>query len=192
MADMWPSVGMTKRKHVYLEISWTLNNSQLLFLLKSFTGKSFKRHVIHQLTYINPSFCCLAFHKAGRQNEAVKVLEQLTHNAVVENRFSDAGYYYWMLSMQCLDIARGETPVNITPQFLLSRLMYSSCFSTSNSGSEEQRNEMLKKFEHFQHLAELYHIYHSIQRFMVRDAAAVDPNLSYSDKCEKNYSKGAK
>lgn len=70
--------------------------------------------------------------------------------------------------------------------------MHSSCFSTSNSGSEEQRNEMLKKFEHFQHLAELYHIYHSIQRFMVRDAAAVDPNLSYSDKCEKNYSKGAK
>uniref|UniRef100_A0A8D3DWU7 Intraflagellar transport protein 122 homolog n=1 Tax=Scophthalmus maximus TaxID=52904 RepID=A0A8D3DWU7_SCOMX len=41
-----------------------------------------------------------AFHRAGRQNEAVKVLEQLTHNAVVENRFNDAGYYYWMLSMQ--------------------------------------------------------------------------------------------
>lgn len=38
----------------------------------------------------------------------MKVLEQLTHNAVVENRFSDAGYYYWMLSMQCLDIARGK------------------------------------------------------------------------------------
>lgn len=50
----------------------------------------------------------LAFHKAGQQNEAVKVLEQLTQNAVVENRFNDAGYYYWMLSMQCLDIARGE------------------------------------------------------------------------------------
>ncbi|XP_029363234.1 intraflagellar transport protein 122 homolog isoform X1 [Echeneis naucrates] len=76
-----------------------------------------------------------AFHKAGRQNEAVKVLEQLTHNAVVENRFNDAGYYYWMLSMQCLDIAR------------------------------EQRNEILKKFERFQHLAELYHVYRSIQRY---------------------------
>uniref|UniRef100_A0A4W6D778 Intraflagellar transport protein 122 homolog n=1 Tax=Lates calcarifer TaxID=8187 RepID=A0A4W6D778_LATCA len=76
-----------------------------------------------------------AFHKAGRQNEAVKVLEQLTHNAVVENRFNDAGYYYWMLSMQCLDIAR------------------------------EQRDEMLKKFERFQHLAELYHVYRSIQRY---------------------------
>ncbi|XP_054464764.1 intraflagellar transport protein 122 homolog [Anoplopoma fimbria] len=79
-----------------------------------------------------------AFHKAGRQNEAVKVLEQLTHNAVVENRFNDAGYYYWMLSMQCLDIARE---------------------------SEDQREEMLKKFERFQHLAELYHVYRSIQRY---------------------------
>uniref|UniRef100_A0A668W102 Intraflagellar transport protein 122 homolog n=1 Tax=Oreochromis aureus TaxID=47969 RepID=A0A668W102_OREAU len=79
-----------------------------------------------------------AFHKAGLQNEAVKVLEQLTQNAVVENRFNDAGYYYWMLSMQCLDIAK------------------------------EQRGEMLKKFERFQHLAELYHVYRSIQRYTVR------------------------
>uniref|UniRef100_A0A667Z4S8 Intraflagellar transport protein 122 homolog n=1 Tax=Myripristis murdjan TaxID=586833 RepID=A0A667Z4S8_9TELE len=76
-----------------------------------------------------------AFHKAGQETKAVKVLEQLTHNAVVESRFNDAGYYYWMLSMQCLDIARGE------------------------------KHEMLKKFERFQRLAELYHVYHSIQRY---------------------------
>ena len=54
-------------------------------------------------------FCApAAFHKAGRQGEAVRVLEQLTHNAVVESRFNDAAYYYWMLSMQCLDIAQGK------------------------------------------------------------------------------------
>ncbi|XP_041711799.1 intraflagellar transport protein 122 homolog isoform X3 [Coregonus clupeaformis] len=82
-----------------------------------------------------------AFHKAGRQSEAVKVLEQLTHNAVVESRFNDAAYYYWMLSMQCLDIAREN---------------------------EERKEEMLKKFKRFQHLAELYHVYHSIQRYTVR------------------------
>ncbi|XP_059571923.1 intraflagellar transport protein 122 homolog isoform X2 [Alligator mississippiensis] len=79
-----------------------------------------------------------AFHKAGRQSEAVKVLEQLTHNAVVESRFNDAAYYYWMLSMQCLDIAQAN---------------------------EQQKTEMLQKFHHFQHLAELYHVYHSIQRY---------------------------
>jgi len=49
-----------------------------------------------------------AFHKAGLQAEAVKVLEQLTHNAVIESRFNDAGYYFWKLSIQCIDIARGK------------------------------------------------------------------------------------
>jgi len=34
-------------------------------------------------------------------------MEQLTENAVNESRFNDAGYYYWMISMQCLDIAEG-------------------------------------------------------------------------------------
>uniref|UniRef100_A0A8W4FP55 Intraflagellar transport protein 122 homolog n=1 Tax=Sus scrofa TaxID=9823 RepID=A0A8W4FP55_PIG len=79
-----------------------------------------------------------AFHKAGRQGEAVRVLEQLTHNAVVESRFNDAAYYYWMLSMQCLDIAQED-------------------FS--------QKDVMLGKFHHFQHLAELYHGYHAIHRY---------------------------
>ncbi|NXG25521.1 IF122 protein, partial [Grallaria varia] len=79
-----------------------------------------------------------AFHKAGRQREAVKVLEQLTHNAVVESRFNDAAYYYWMLSMQCLDIAQEN---------------------------KQQKTEMLQKFHHFQHLAEVYHVYHFIQRY---------------------------
>nr|XP_055198995.1 intraflagellar transport protein 122 homolog isoform X2 [Nyctereutes procyonoides] len=78
-----------------------------------------------------------AFHKAGRQQEAVRVLEQLTHNAVVESRFNDAAYYYWMLSMQCLDIAQDPA----------------------------QKDMMLDKFRHFQHLAELYHGYHAIQRY---------------------------
>ncbi|NXK98110.1 IF122 protein, partial [Formicarius rufipectus] len=79
-----------------------------------------------------------AFHKAGRQREAVRVLEQLTHNAVVESRFNDAAYYYWMLSMQCLDIAQEN---------------------------KQQKTEMLQKFHHFQHLAEVYHVYHFIQRY---------------------------
>ncbi|XP_041499239.1 intraflagellar transport protein 122 homolog isoform X2 [Microtus oregoni] len=78
-----------------------------------------------------------AFHKAGRQGEAVRVLEQLTHNAVVESRFNDAAYYYWMLSMQCLDMAQDPA----------------------------QKDVMLDKFHHFQHLAELYHGYQTIHRY---------------------------
>lgn len=79
-----------------------------------------------------------AFHKAGLQTEAVKVLEQLTHNAVLESRFNDAGYYFWKLSIQCLDIAREEP---------------------------DKREEMLEKFHDYQRRADMYYAYHSIQRY---------------------------
>jgi hypothetical protein len=45
-----------------------------------------------------------AFKKAGFQKEAIKVLEQLTVNAVNEERFNDAGYYYWLLCGEYLQI----------------------------------------------------------------------------------------
>jgi len=50
----------------------------------------------------------IAFHKAGKENEALKVLKQLTDNAVDETRFNDAGYYFWLLSLQHLNRARGS------------------------------------------------------------------------------------
>lgn len=99
--------------------------------------------------------------------------------------------------MQCLDIARGETPGNWKLQVLPSSLVNSfvvGChifYIKFHSGSEDQRKGMLKKFERFQHLAELYHVYHSIQRFMVRTVAAVDPNFSHSEKSEEIYLKVA-
>lgn len=49
-----------------------------------------------------------AYHKAGQQVEAMKVLRQLTENAIQESRFNDAAYYHWMLSMQYLEQAQGE------------------------------------------------------------------------------------
>ncbi|CAE7363251.1 ift122 [Symbiodinium microadriaticum] len=39
-----------------------------------------------------------AYNKAGRQDLARKILEELTLNAVVETRFKDASYYYWLLA----------------------------------------------------------------------------------------------
>ena len=48
-----------------------------------------------------------AFNEAGFKKEAIKVLEELTHNAVAENRFDDAAYYYWLLSNEHLQIASG-------------------------------------------------------------------------------------
>ncbi|KAK0064191.1 intraflagellar transport protein 122 [Biomphalaria pfeifferi] len=89
-----------------------------------------------------------AFHKAGLQAEAVKVLEQLTHNAVAESRFDDAGYYYWKLSIQCLDIAREEP---------------------------EKREDMLHKFQEFQMKANIYFVYHTIYRHVIEPFTSVLP-----------------
>lgn len=80
-----------------------------------------------------------AFHKAGKQGEAMKVLEQLTLNAVNENRFSDAGYYYWLLARQCLDNANDDP---------------------------SQEKTMLTKFHEHYRSAEMYYAYHHIQRFI--------------------------
>lgn len=191
MSEMWPSVPLTK-KHVCLESSQTLNISQLLFLFKSFTSKSFQRHIIHHLTYINPSFCSLAFHKAGRQNEAVKVLEQLTHNAVVENRFSDAGYYYWMLSMQCLDIARGETSEISSWVFtVVSDVLIRHCSLCFLYQIRKWRPEEWNAEEVWAFSTSCW----ALPRLSLHSAFHGEthnyPNLSYSDKSE-NYLKVAK
>ncbi|KAG1660681.1 Intraflagellar transport protein 122 [Nymphon striatum] len=92
-----------------------------------------------------------AFHKAGEEEEAFKVLKQLTLNAVTENRFQDAGYYYWLLSQQCLENAN-EQLIN---------------------GCEEQFKKMMD--EHDQHLkkAELYYAYHSIHRYVAEPFTAL-------------------
>ncbi|XP_048590687.1 intraflagellar transport protein 122 homolog isoform X2 [Nematostella vectensis] len=84
-----------------------------------------------------------AFHKAGRRDDAVHVLEVLCRNAVIEHRFHDAGYYYWKLSMQCLDLAKGSP-------------------ETTNG---EPDIGMLEKFHEYQEKAEIYYLYHSVHRY---------------------------
>lgn len=94
-----------------------------------------------------------AFHKAGREDQALKVLEELTKNAVNENRFHEAGHYYWMLSMQCLDIAR-ET--------------------------ESQREFMINKFWEHQHKAEIYYVYHNIFRYIEEPFTSFFPEALFN------------
>jgi len=41
-----------------------------------------------------------AYQKAGKSELSTHMLEQLTHNAVLERRFQDAGYCYWLMSQE--------------------------------------------------------------------------------------------
>ena len=78
-----------------------------------------------------------AFHMAGRPDEAFRVLQELTHNAVNESRFDDASYYYWILAMQDLDMAN----------------------------QAEDPSELLEKFREHHNKSSIYYAYHTIQRY---------------------------
>ena len=78
-----------------------------------------------------------AFHQAGRPDQAFRVLQELTVNAVNENRFDDASYYYWILAMQDLDTARVS----------------------------EDPSVHVAKFRDHHSKASIYYAYHTIQRY---------------------------
>lgn len=46
-----------------------------------------------------------AYKKANRSDLARKILEELTYNSVVESRFKDAAYFYWLLSREYESLA---------------------------------------------------------------------------------------
>jgi intraflagellar transport protein 122 len=49
-----------------------------------------------------------AYRKSGREDRAARMMQQLTFNAVVESRFKDASYYYWLLASETLRVASNK------------------------------------------------------------------------------------
>jgi hypothetical protein len=47
----------------------------------------------------------VAYKDAGRPDLSSRMLEQLTHNAVVEKRFGDAAFYFYQLSIEALAVS---------------------------------------------------------------------------------------
>ena len=72
------------------------------------------------------------------------MLEQLTHNAVLERRFQDAGHCYWLMSREIVS----ELPND--PRALLS----------------DEDEAKLDRFEEFKDRAEMYYAYDFIYRAM--------------------------
>ncbi|XP_054274065.1 intraflagellar transport protein 122 homolog [Macrosteles quadrilineatus] len=94
-----------------------------------------------------------AFHQAGQPEQAFKVLHHLTLNAVNETRFNDAGYYYWLLSCQCLDIANKV---------------------------KEQESEMITKFHEYEKYSSIYYAYHVIQRYLEEPFTSYQPEALFN------------
>ncbi|KAJ3025722.1 UNVERIFIED_CONTAM: hypothetical protein HDU68_006772 [Siphonaria sp. JEL0065] len=85
------------------------------------------------------------YRKAGRIDEAIRVLERLGKNSVTEWRFNDASYYYHLLSMEHLH----SIPDNVE----------------SNKLSESQQQAFVA-FERHRETSEIYFAFHSIRKFI--------------------------
>lgn len=42
----------------------------------------------------------MAYREAGRPDRATRMLEQLTHNAVLQNNFADGAHYFFLLAIE--------------------------------------------------------------------------------------------
>ncbi|KAJ3215015.1 hypothetical protein HDU67_000968 [Dinochytrium kinnereticum] len=85
------------------------------------------------------------FRKAGRLDEAIRVLEQLSRNAVAENRYEDAAYLHWMLANEKLEGLPSDLELK---------------------AFNEGQRQKLDSFKKLSELSEVYFAYHNIRRFI--------------------------
>jgi intraflagellar transport protein 122 len=85
------------------------------------------------------------FRKAGRTDESIQVLTQLSENAVEERRYDDGGYFYWLLGREHLNSIPVEKDMTeLTP--------------SEKAG--------LAKYHEYHSMSEVYYVYHFVKRFL--------------------------
>lgn len=85
-----------------------------------------------------------AYQKAGKSELSTHMLEQLTHNAVMERRYQDAGYCYWLMSEEVAGSLSREPGAALL----------------------ESDEINLERFHEFKDRAEIYYAYDFIYRAM--------------------------
>eukprot|EP01029_Cantina_marsupialis_P016814 TRINITY_DN3769_c0_g7_i4.p1 TRINITY_DN3769_c0_g7~~TRINITY_DN3769_c0_g7_i4.p1 ORF type:complete len:1210 (+),score=352.21 TRINITY_DN3769_c0_g7_i4:102-3731(+) len=94
-----------------------------------------------------------AFSEAGRPELALKILEQLTHNAVVERRYADAAWHYWLLATQHLEIAAKD---------------------------EATREQSIERFHLYRHKSEVYYSYDTIYSTIFEPFCGIAPDILFN------------
>lgn len=91
-----------------------------------------------------------AYKKAGRPDLSLRIIEFLTYNAVIEKRFQDASWYYWMLSSESLRLVKNV-----------------------NEKASKEDKKFYSSFEEYTKLSEIYQAYHLIHKFIEESYQAV-------------------
>ena len=83
-----------------------------------------------------------AYKKGNRPDLALRIIECLCHNAVIERRFKDASHYFWILAKENLKMVKNATNLS------------------------EIDEEHLKEFENKKELALIYYAYQIVHKYM--------------------------
>ena len=81
-----------------------------------------------------------AYKRANRGDLALKILDSLTENAIIERRFKDAAYFYWKQAIQML--------------------------TEIKDSSTEEGKDLLTKYEDFNRLSHIYYAYDLIDNYI--------------------------
>lgn len=101
-----------------------------------------------------------AFIKAGKPEESVRMLAQLSGNAVSECRFQDAAYYYWLLASENLKRLSNPNP----------KLLAEKDFDS---------NSLIRDFHLALRKADIYFAYHNIHRFTEDPFTSLQPDAIF-------------
>jgi len=91
-----------------------------------------------------------AFIDAGEPEEAVKMIELLSHNAVLERRFKDAAYYFFLLALKNLEMNKYDME---------------NAADTLTDAQKIQMRKRVQVFYRCKKLSSLYYSYHHIHEY---------------------------
>ena len=103
----------------------------------------------------------MAFHRAGKPERALQLLEQLAHNAVVERRFNDAGYYFFKLSQHHLGM----------------------CYRDEGLIRDSRNEASFKAYSDFLARAHIYHAYYYIHQAVTLPFKLHPPRILFCCAC---------
>ncbi|KAI8996741.1 hypothetical protein BC832DRAFT_598279 [Gaertneriomyces semiglobifer] len=99
------------------------------------------------------------YRKAGYREEAVHVLEQLRENAVIEQRYDDVAYYYWLSAREHLDLL----PDNLSFEEL-----------------NREQKRCLQNFHQTYRLSEVYYAYYHISEYVEQPFTMHQPETLFN------------
>ena len=115
-----------------------------------------------------------AYRKAGLPNQALKILQTLTHNAVVERRLQDASYFSWLLAAENEKMLRSTMvtkPAGGKDGKKGKKKEGKESEANANAISIDMSavgadTQWLENYKHYKNLSELYYGFHYIQQYV--------------------------